>query len=130
MATKTQYYDIKFPFTANNLDGFFIDLNNSIEDKKTSEILHVLLTPKRSRIRKPDFGTDLMKYIYEPNDEQTWDTVKSETIESVNNYVSGVNLISIEILRKEGEDNGIYLDLKYQVTTSKTPNNKELIVKV
>ena len=130
MAVKTQYYDIKFPFTANNLDGFFIDLNNSMEDKKTSEILHVILTPKRSRIRKPDFGTDLIKYIYEPSDEQTWDTVKSETIESVNNYVSGVNLTSIDILRKEDDDHAIFLDLKYQVITSKTPNNKQLIVKL
>lgn len=130
MATKIQFYDIKFPFTANNLDGFFIDLNKTIEDKKASEILHVILTPKRSRIRKPDFGTDLIKYIYELNDEQTWDTVRSETIESVNNYVSGVNLTSIEILHKEDDDNAIYLDLKYQVITSKTPNNKELIVKL
>ena len=28
-----QYYDIKFPFTSNNEDGFFIDLNKSIKDK-------------------------------------------------------------------------------------------------
>ena len=128
MATIKQYFDIKFPFTANNLDGFFIDLNNTIEDKKASEILHVLLTPKRSRIRKPDFGTDLIKFIFEPSDEKTWDTVKQEIIESVNNYVSGVSLNSIEILRND--DNDIFVSLQYQVVTGKTPNNKQLVVKL
>ena len=128
MATKSQYYDIKFPFTANNLDGFFIDLNSTIENKKESEILHVLLTPKRSRIRKPDFGTDLIKYIFEENDEKSWDSVKREIIDSVNNYVSGISLKQIEILKNE--DNAIFVSLQYQVTTSKTGNNKQLIVKL
>jgi len=128
MAEVKQYYDIKFPFTANNLDGFFIDLNKTIEDKKASEILHVLLTPKRSRIRKPDFGTDLIKFIFEPSDEKTWDGVRDEIIESVNNYVSGVNLTKIEILKND--DNEIFASLEYQVTTSKKTNNKQLVVKL
>ena len=64
MAGIKQYYGIKFPFTSNNLDGFFLDMNERVEDKIASEILHVILTPKRSRIRKPDFGTDLAKFIF------------------------------------------------------------------
>ena len=81
MANRKQYYGIKFPFTANNLDGFFLDLNERIEDKVASEILHTIMTPKRSRIRKPEFGTDLAKYIFEPSDELTWENVKSEVIQ-------------------------------------------------
>ena len=50
MANRKQYYGIKYPFTANNLDGFFLDLNEEPVDKVASEILHVILTPKRSRI--------------------------------------------------------------------------------
>ena len=128
MANKKQYYDIKFPFTANNLDGFFIDLNETLEDKKASEILHVLLTPKRSRLRKPNFGTDLIKYVFEQNDEMSWDNVREEIINSVNDYVYGVNLTSIEIL--QNEDYAIFIDLKYTVSKGESSDNKELIVKL
>ena len=126
MANK--YYNIKFPFTANNLDGFFIDLNETLEDKKASEILHVLLTPKRSRLRKPNFGTDLIKYVFEQNDEMSWDSVREEIINSVNDYVYGVNLTSIEIL--QNEDDAIFIDLKYTVSKGESSDNKELIVKL
>ena len=128
MENKKQYYDIKFPFTANNLDGFFIDLNETLEDKKASEILHVLLTPKRSRLRKPNFGTDLIKYVFEQNDEMSWDSVREEIINSVNDYVYGVNLTSIEIL--QNEDDAIFIDLKYTVSKGESSDNKELIVKL
>ena len=43
MAQIKQYFDIKFPFTSNNVDGFFIDLNETIGDKVLSEILHDLI---------------------------------------------------------------------------------------
>ena len=76
MATiRKQYQGIKFPFTANNLNGFFLDLNTDIDSKLASEIAHVLLTPKRSRIRKPDFGTDIIKYVFENNEEDSWDAI-------------------------------------------------------
>ena len=128
MANKKQYYDIKFPFTANNLDGFFIDLNETLEDKKASEILPPPLTPKRSRLRKPNFGTDLIKYVFEQNDEMSWDSVREEIINSVNDYVYGVNLTSIEIL--QNEDDAIFIDLKYTVSKGESSDNKELIVKL
>ena len=35
-----QRYDIKFPFTENNEEGLFLDLNNSVEDKALSDLVH------------------------------------------------------------------------------------------
>ena len=128
--TNKQYYGIKFPFTNNNFDGFFIDLNENIDDKVASEILHVILTPKRSRVRKPEFGTDLAKYIFEPNDSITWDAVRYEVVESVAKYVNNVKLDDIEVVFDEGEQNAIYLDIRYSVKVGKTTENKRMAVKL
>lgn len=127
MSNFKQYYDIKFPFTCNNLEGFFIDLNKNITDKKESEILHVLLTPKKTRIRKPNFGTDLIKYIYEPNDELTWETIYSEILTSVNNNVSNVELEHVEIKHLE---NNIFISMLYKIKTGNKVENKEMVVKL
>lgn len=130
MSNRKQYYGIKFPFTANNLDGFFLDLNEKIEDKVASEILHVILTPKRSRIRKPEFGTNLAKFIFEPNDELSWDMVKSEVMEAVSAYVANVSLTNIEVVTPDEEPNSIYLDLRYTVKKGNKEENSRMVVKL
>lgn len=131
MANKIkQYYGIKFPFTANNLDGFFLDLNEEIKDKVASEILHVILTPKRSRIRQPEFGTNLIRCIFEPNDELTWDSVKSEATEAVLKYVSNVRLDDLGIIDDTEHPQDVYLDVHYTIIKGNTEENNRLVVKL
>ena len=127
---RKQYYGIKFPFTANNLNEFFLDLNIELKDKVASEIAHVLLTPKRTRIRKPDFGTDLIKYIFEANDELTFDDIKKEAQESVSKYVPNVVLDSIEVVSPPEDPNSVYLDLIYTVTNRNRAENNRLGIKL
>lgn len=131
MANKNkQYYGVKFPFTDNNLDGHFVDLNESVDDKVASEILHVILTPKRTRLRKPDFGTDLIKYIYEPNDDITWDLVTREVSESVSKYVRDAGIDSVNVVYGEEDPNAVYLDIRYSVKQSGVIENKRMAVKL
>ena len=130
MAQIKQYFDIKFPFTSNNVEGFFIDLNETIADKVLSEILHVILTPKGSRLRMPDFGTDLVKYIFEMNDEKEWPRVKGEIKECVSKYVPRVVINDVRVLREEGNDNTLLLDLDYSVKAGLTEENKRVVVKI
>lgn len=130
MAHIKQYYGIKFPFTANNLDGFFIDLNENMDDKVASEILHVILTPKRSRIRKPDFGTNLAKYIFEPNDNITWDSVMGEIRENVSRYVPNVEIDDVNVIYGTDDANSIYLDMRYNVKNGNLNENKRMVVKL
>ncbi len=129
MAITKRYYGIKFPFTHNNDDGLFLDLNERVSDKVASEILHVLLTPVRTRIRKPDFGTNLAKYIFDPNDGLTWDGVRNEAISAVNRYVRNVNLTDIQVIANE-DDHHVFLDLKYSVQNGNSTENNELGVKL
>ena len=117
-----QRYDIKFPFTENNEEGLFLDLNNSVEDKALSDLVHVILTPKRSRIRRPDFGTDLMKFIWEMNDDTLWNDIRDEIKYSVSKYVENVTLNDIIILRDTNNDNKIVISIRYTLKKG----NKEI----
>lgn len=127
---RKQYYGIKYPFTANNLDGFFLDLNEDVRDKVASEILHVILTPKRSRIRQPEFGTNLIRYIFEPNDNLSWDGVKSEANDAVLKYVANVRLNDIDIINDDAHPQDVYLDMHYTVIKGNKEENNRLVVKL
>lgn len=127
MGNVKQYYDIKFPFTNNNNSGFFIDLNNTFVEGKESEILHVLLTPKKTRIRQPDFGTDLIKYIFEPNDDMSWSEIHSEITKNVAKYVSDVEVNKVEVKRLE---NDLFVSITYKVYMGNKVENKEMVVKL
>jgi hypothetical protein len=130
MAQIKQYFDIKFPFTSNNVEGFFIDLNETISDKVLSEILHVVLTQKGTRLRMPDFGTDLIRYIFEMNDEKEWVRVKGEIKECVSKYVPRVIINDVRVLMDEGKDNTILLDLDYSVKAGLAEENNRVVVKL
>lgn len=131
MASKVkQYYGIKFPFTTNNLDGFFIDLNETVKDKVASEILHVILTPKKTRLRMPDFGTNLAHYIFEPNDDITWDSVISEATDAIEKYVANARLDNLRIINDDEHPMDIYLDIYYTVIKGNTEENNRLVVKL
>lgn len=126
-----QYYGIKYPFTINNINGFFVDLNNTVEDKIASEIVHTILTPKGTRIRMPEFGTDLVKFIYEPNEDVTWENIKSEVISSVARFVPNTVLTDINVREiEDGDDSSIYIDLRYRVSDDSSDTNNRIVIKL
>lgn len=134
MALKKQFYGIKLPFRIDNNDNFFLNLNETMEDKVASEIVHVILTTKRTRIRMPEFGTRLIEYIFEPKDSLTWESIKSEIREAVGTYVPNAALDDIAIVsyddRENEEENGLYLDIRYSVYKGESANSYRMGVKL
>lgn len=125
-----QYFGIKYPFTYQNDENRFLDLNKTIDDGLLSEILHVILTPKGQRLRMPNFGTNLIKFIFEPNDEQSWDNVKNEVTNSISSFIPNAKLIDINILKEKSDDNRIILYLEYSVTKGSTIENNKVLVEL
>lgn len=130
MGVITKHYGIKFPFTIRNNDNVFLDLNNNLHEKIASEIAHVILTPKKTRLRMPDFGTDLIKYIFAPNDDMSWADIESEIRESVNRYVPGGVLDKIEVYQSDGNDNTILLSINFGVKKGKTIEKNKMVIKI
>ena len=130
MYKNKRYWGIKYPFTINNEDGLFIDLNESPDDLVLSKILHVLLTPKGERLRMPDFGTDLIKYIFSPNDTLGWEKVYEEIYNAINKYVKNARINNIDIMKSEENDNEIYIVLDYAIIKGESEINKKITVQI
>lgn len=125
-----QFYGIKFPFTDVDVENYYVDLNKKQSEKVKSILMHVVFTPKGQKIRDPEFGTDLIKYIFEPNDSISWEGIKSEVSAAVNRYVNGVTLRNIEIMQNENNLNEIYVRLDYSVSNGINVVNDSLITKI
>lgn len=63
----------------------------------------------------PDFGSDLRKFIFEPNDSITHDQIKDNLNETIKRYIP--NLLINEIsFRNDDIEELIIVELRYTVT--------------
>lgn len=110
-----QRYGIKYPFTSDNDEGLFLDLNNSKLEGVKSQILHLIFTPKGQKLRDPEFGTSLIDYIFSPSDGETFDSIKSEITSQVLKYIPDVVFRDITIHKTDNDDGGIIVMVEYGV---------------
>lgn len=116
----TQKYGIKYPFTLENNDELYMDLNMSQEESLKSRLLHVIFTPKGQRLRNPDFGTDLIKYIHEPADETTFERLRNDITQQVYKYVPDISFKDISIYNDENSENGKIVIIHYTIKRGNT----------
>ena len=127
---KKQYFNIKYPFKNEGFQHFYIDANDTLKDKARSTLMHIVFTPKGQRIRLPEFGTDLIKFIFDPNEYTTWESVKNEVSESVNRWTSNIKLNDIQIVKNENDESEIYVRLDYSVSEGNKITNDSIVVQV
>jgi phage baseplate assembly protein W len=123
-----QFYGIKFPFSEESDELTFFDMNESKEDGVKSMLLHIILTPKGQRLRHPNFGTDLIKYVFEPNDDTTWSQIKEDIRKQINFYLPEVIFEDISIV--ENEDNGMYVEIEYSIENNGIISKNKTLVKL
>lgn len=131
MARRKQYYGIKFPFTKDNNDEIFLDLNQNFVDKAKSDMFHVIFTPKGQRVRMPDFGTDLIKFIFEENTKVTWDKIREEITAATEKYVPSVNVTDVVLYTECDDDHQVFVTIKFTVTNGiSITEEQELTIKL
>ena len=121
---------IKYPFRTDDFQHFFIDANNTQMEKARSEIMHIVFTPKGQRIRNPEFGTDLIKFIFDPNEDVTWEAVKDEVSDAVNRWASNIVLNNIQVVKNEEDESEIYVRLDYSVSEGNKTTKDSIVVQV
>lgn len=126
---KKQYFDIKYPFTNDCMEKYEFDLNNNQRERVASDLLHLLFTPKGQRLRLPDYGTNLIQYIFEPNDESIWPEVKQEIQDTVRKWIYGVDLNDIQVMASE-DGTEIYVRVDYSVTEGNLTYNNSIAVEI
>jgi len=88
-------YNITYPFKDNNETRSFIQMNQVSKDSYSSNLLLLLLTQRNERYYEPDYGTNLLKYIFEPNDNLTASDVEEEMKNTVALYIPEVKITSV-----------------------------------
>jgi phage baseplate assembly protein W len=88
-------YNITFPFLDDTITNSFISMNQVSKDSYSSNLLLLLLTQKNERYYEPDYGTNLLKYIFEPNDNISATQVEEEIRDTVALYIPEVKITSV-----------------------------------
>lgn len=127
---KKQFYDIKYPFISQDEERYFVDLNQDMKSKIKSMLIHLIFTPKGQKIRDMEFGTNLVRFIYEVNDNETWENVKNEIKMVVRKYIDNVEINDISILPIENDINDIFVRLDYSIINGKRIETDSLITKI
>lgn len=125
----TQFYGIKYPFTYDNEDLVHVDLNETYEDSIKSQLLHVIFTPKGQKLRDPDFGSDLIKYIYDPSDGTTFENIKSQIRSDVASRIPNVSFDDIQILESE-DDHSKIVSIYYTIKKGNTDIRNNVAIKL
>jgi hypothetical protein len=110
-----KYINIDFPFK-NSPKGFFLNLNSDEQRAIKADLMHLLLTRKGQRLYNPDFGTNLLQYIFEPNDTTTLTDIKTEVINSVKKYLPKLNVKDITVTPNEDNEYVATIRLDYTIT--------------
>ena len=91
-----QKYGITFPFK-DSQEGLFLSMNSLADDEVKSNLMHLVLTLKGSRYFLPDFGTNLMRYIFEPLDDGTKKIIQKEIRETVKMFIPNLQITKVDV---------------------------------
>jgi phage baseplate assembly protein W len=78
--------------------------------------MHLLLTRKGERLYLPDFGTDLLKYIFEFNDGATRGDISKELNEVIKKYIPNLIINSVDVTESEDSEHAVVGRIDYTVT--------------
>jgi len=92
---RQEVYGLGFPLGSSPDGGIF--------SKKTGvgmikDAVHQLLKTERGeRVMLPNFGCNLRRYLFQPLDESTFESIKREIRYSFNNYIVGANIAKLSV---------------------------------
>ena len=109
------YININFPFK-NSKTGLFLELNSDTNSAIKADLMHLILTKKGQRLFNPDFGTDLLRFIFEPNDDVTLLEIKSEIKTVVKKYLPTLTIKEIKVVESEESEYAAVITIDYIIT--------------
>lgn len=107
--------NINFPFQDSD-KGYLLELNTDDSKAIKADLMHLILTRKGERLYLPDFGTDLLKYIFEPNDNKTQSEMKQEMNETIKKYLPKLQINELKITQSETNEYVVQVRIDYTVT--------------
>jgi len=110
-----QSININFPFKESP-KGFFLDLNTNSNNAVKADLAHLLLTKKGDRLYMPDFGTDLINFLFQPIDDVTKVDMKTAIQTSIDMYIPNLKVDDIIISEVRDNENALGVRVEYTFT--------------
>jgi phage baseplate assembly protein W len=110
-----RFININYPFK-DSKQGFFIDLTADDNSAIKADLMHLILTIKGQRLYNPDFGTNLLRFIFEPNDGITFEGIKQEITTQVKKYLPNLNITNISVEESSESEYAAVVRLDYTIT--------------
>lgn len=108
-----KFININYPFKS-SVEGFFLDMTTTSLDAVKADLQYLLLTEKGERFYLPDFGTNLKKFLFDPNDEKNVADIQNELNITVSKYLPGLTISNVEIF-SEDDDKGLVLKVSFKI---------------
>lgn len=124
-----KYININYPFM-NSPKGFFLDLTSDENAAIKADLLHLILTRKGQRLYNPDFGTDLLRFIFEPNDGLTLSKIKEEIDTVVDRYLPNLKVNEITVEPSDLNDHLAVVRIDYTITDDVFINSDFVIINI
>jgi len=96
-----RFINIAFPFKDDDLKNYFLKMNNVGYDAIKSDLIHLLLTTPGDRLYLPEFGTNLRRYIFEPNDNTVRDDIRAEVQNAVSKFIPNLKITQLTVERPD-----------------------------
>jgi len=125
-------YNIKFPLRDDTSKNLFFQMSQVTKDAFSADLLLLMLTQKGERYYESDYGTNLLKYIFEPNDNLTAVDVEQEIKNTVSLYIPALKITSVTFnwnLDDNGQpisENQLNVNVKFTYTEDAFSENGEL----
>jgi len=83
-----------------------------------SDLMHLLLTNKGERLYMPEFGTNLRKFLFEPNIDTVFSDIRSEIQNAINQFMPNLKVDKLEVIPHEDNEHSAIVRLEYTVTNN------------
>lgn len=92
--------NIKFPLEDDKEKNNLFVLNYVTKNALVSDLQLLLYTKKGQRYYMPDYGTNLEKFIFEPEDTTTEDQIIADLRQSVRDYMPEITINTVNFYSK------------------------------
>ena len=124
-----KYININYPFK-DSKKGFFLDLTEQDSQAIKADLLHLILTRRGQRLYNPDFGTDLMRFIFEPNDAMTEQGIKDEIRTVVKRFLPNLKLDEIIIAASPESEYAAVVTISYTISDDVFTSSDVIVIKL
>jgi phage baseplate assembly protein W len=123
------FINIRFPFF-DSPKGYFLEMTKESKRAVKSDLMHLLLTNKGERLYMPEFGTNLRKFLFEPNIDTVFSDIKEEIQTAINNFMPNLRVDRLEVLPHNENEHSAIVKLEYTVTNNTFSESDFVIIQL